>query len=43
MRSRFGAWLAWGTLAAAVVFLAFHLLGNNNLESGHGTAESTQQ
>ncbi|HEV7544738.1 MAG TPA: hypothetical protein VGO42_09290 [Reyranella sp.] len=43
MRSSFGAWLAWGTLAAAVVFLAFHLLGDNNLESSHGTAESTQQ
>jgi hypothetical protein len=43
MRSSFGTWLAWGTLAAAVVFLAFHLLGDNNLESGHGNAESTQQ
>jgi len=43
MRSSFGAWLAWCTLAAAIVFLAFHLLGDNNLESGHGTAESTQQ
>jgi hypothetical protein len=43
MRSSFGAWLAWGALAAAVVFLAFHLLGDNNLESGHGTAASTQQ
>ncbi len=43
MKSSLGAWLAWGALAVAVVFLAFHLLDDNNLESGHGAAESTQQ
>jgi hypothetical protein len=40
MKSSLGAWLAWGALAVAVVFLAFYLLGDNNLESGHGAAES---
>ncbi len=43
MRSSAGAWLAWGGLAVAIVLLAFHLLDDNNLESGHGAAESTQQ
>ena len=42
MKSGFGTWLAWGVLAVALVFLVFHLLGDNNLESDHAT-ESTQQ
>ncbi len=43
MKSTTGAWLAWGALAVAVVLLAFHLLGDNNLESGHAAVESTGQ
>jgi len=43
MKSGVGAWLAWSALAVAVLFLVFHLLDDNNLESGHGAAESTQQ
>ena len=43
MKSGLGPWLAWGALAVAIVFLAFYLLGDNNLESGHGAVESTQR
>ena len=43
MRSSIGAWLAWGALAVAVVLLAFHLLDDNNLESGHAAVELTRQ
>jgi hypothetical protein len=43
MNSSFGAWLAWVALAVAIVFLAFHLLGDNNLESGRAAAGLTQQ
>jgi hypothetical protein len=43
MKPAVGAWLAWGALAVAIVFLAFHLMGDNNLESGRRAADSTQQ
>jgi chaperonin GroEL len=35
--------LAWGALAAALLFLGLHLLGDNNLEVGGGAAVSTEQ
>ena len=35
--------LAWGALAAALLFLGLHLLGDNNLEVGGGAAVSTVQ
>jgi hypothetical protein len=34
--------LAWGVLAAALLFLALHLLSDNNLEFGRGEDVSTQ-
>ena len=42
-----GDWKAseseWGVLAAALLFLGLHLLGDNNLEFGRGAGVSTQQ
>jgi hypothetical protein len=43
MKSGFATWLAWGVLAAALLFLGLHLLGNNNLELGRGAGVSTKQ
>jgi hypothetical protein len=43
MKSGFATWLAWGVLAAALLFLGLHLLGNNNLELGRGAGVSTEQ
>ena len=43
MKAGFATWLAWGVLAAALLFLGLHLLGNNNLELGRGAGVSTQQ
>ena len=43
MKSGFATWLAWGVLAAALLFLGLHLLGDNNLEFGRGAGVSTQQ
>jgi hypothetical protein len=34
--------LAWGVLAAALLFFTLHLFSNNNLEFGHEGAVSTQ-
>ncbi len=41
-KSGFGSWVAWGVLGVALVFLAFHMLGDNNLEPGR-VGVSTQQ
>jgi hypothetical protein len=38
----FATALAWGVLAAALLFFTLHLLSNNNLEFGHETGVSTQ-
>ena len=43
MKSGFATWLAWGVLAAALLFLGLHLLGNNNLELGRGAGVSAEQ
>ena len=43
MKSGIATWLAWGVLAAALLFLGLHLLGDNNLEFGRGAGVSTQQ
>jgi hypothetical protein len=43
MMSGFATWLVWGVLAAALLFLGLHLLGDNNLEFGRGAGVSTQQ
>jgi hypothetical protein len=43
MKSGFATWLAWGVLAAALLFLGLHLFSDNNLEVGGGTGVSTQQ
>jgi hypothetical protein len=43
MKSEFAMWLAWGVLAAALLFLGLHLLGDNNLEFGRGASVSTEQ
>jgi hypothetical protein len=43
MKSGFATVLAWGVLAAALLFLGLHLLGDNNLEFGQGAGVSTQQ
>ena len=43
IKSRFATVLAWGVLAAALLFLGLHLLGDNNLEFGQGAGVSTQQ
>jgi hypothetical protein len=42
MKTGVGTRLAWSVLAAALVFFAFHLMDDNNLESGHGAALSTE-
>jgi hypothetical protein len=38
----FATALAWGVLAAALLFFTLHLLSNNNLEFGRETSVSTQ-
>jgi hypothetical protein len=40
--SGFATALAWGVLAAALLFFTLHLLSNNNLEFGHESAVSAQ-
>jgi hypothetical protein len=35
--------LAWGVLAAALLYFMLHLLDDNNLESGRAASMSTQQ
>jgi hypothetical protein len=41
--SRLGTWVAWGVLAVALLFLAFHLPAANNLESGRDADASSQR
>lgn len=41
-KSGFGSLVAWGVLGVALVFLAFHMLSDNNLEPGR-VGVSTQQ
>jgi hypothetical protein len=43
MKSGFATVLAWAMLTAALLFLGLHLLGDNNLELGRGTAVSIEQ
>jgi hypothetical protein len=43
MRSGFATMLAWGVLAAALLFFTLHLFSNNNLEFGRGAGVTTQQ
>jgi hypothetical protein len=43
MKSGIATWLAWGVLAAALLFLGLHLFSDNNLEFGQGPGVSTQQ
>jgi hypothetical protein len=43
MKSGFATWLAWGVLAAALLFLGLHLLDDNDLEFGRGAGVSTEQ
>jgi hypothetical protein len=43
VKSGFAMWLAWGVLAAALLFLGLHLFSDNNLEVGRGAGVSTQQ
>ena len=43
MKSRFATVLSWVVLAAALLFLGLHLLGDNNLEFGRSAGISTQQ
>jgi hypothetical protein len=43
MKSGLATWLAWGALAAALLFLGFHFLGDNNLERDRGASVSTEQ
>jgi hypothetical protein len=42
-KSGFAMWLVWGVLAAALLFLGLHLLGDNNLEFGRGAGVPTEQ
>ena len=43
IRSAFAAWLVWGVLAVALLFLGLHFFSDNNLEVGRGAGVSTQQ
>ncbi len=43
MRSRIATVLSWVVLAAVLLFLGLHLLGDNNLEFRRGADMSTQQ
>ena len=43
MRSRIATVLSWIVLAAVLLFLGLHLLGDNNLEFRRGADMSTQQ
>ena len=43
MRSGLATVLSWGVLAAALLFLGLHFLGDSNLEFGRGAGVSTQQ
>jgi len=43
MNKAFATGLAWGLLAAALLFLTLHLLADNNLESAPAARVSTQQ
>jgi hypothetical protein len=43
MKSGVAAMLAWGVLAAALLFFTLQLFSNNNLEIGGGAAMSTQR
>jgi hypothetical protein len=42
MRPELAKALAWGVLAAALLFFAMNYFSNNNLESGQRPAETTQ-
>lgn len=39
----FATWLAWGVLAAALLFFTLHLFSNNNFEIDQGTDVSMQR
>lgn len=43
MMRGFAAVVAWGVLAAALLFFAMHYFSSNNLETGQRAGESTQQ
>jgi hypothetical protein len=43
MRSRFATVLSWVVLAAVLLFLGLHFLGDDNLGFGRGAGVSTQQ
>jgi hypothetical protein len=43
MKSGIATMLAWGVLAAALLFFTLNLFSNNNLEFGQGAAVSTQR
>jgi hypothetical protein len=43
IKSEFAAWLVWGVLAVALIFLGLHLFSDKNLEISRGSGVPMQQ